>query len=106
MLERYTRSGTCQPEQCGSACCKFVALFQQRMLPAERAFYEARGIPIVAYPTGDEALHIAHRCQHLTELGACAVYGTPERPAACEAYPTHPFDLVGVERCSYTFTKA
>lgn len=97
------RIGECQPDACGSACCRFLYVFQQRMYPAERAFYEARGIPIVSFPTGDEALRIEHRCQHLDDAGRCGVYGRPERPEACNAYPSHPFDLVGVTGCTYSF---
>lgn len=105
MMEPYVRSGTCQPEGCGSACCRFLMMFPG-MGEAERAFYEARGLPIIEFPTGDLGLKIEHRCQHLTDAGACAVYGTPQRPAVCDAYPTHPYDLVAVEGCSYTFTRA
>lgn len=99
------RLGSCQPEGCGSACCRFVYVFQ-RMAPVEREFMVARGIPVVRFPTGDEALRFEHRCQHLTSEGRCGVYGTPERPAACDAYPSHPFDLVGVDGCSYRFIDA
>lgn len=96
------RIGICEPDGCGAACCRFVYSFQ-RLHPVEREFMVARGIPIVTFPTGDEALRFEHTCQHLTPEGRCGVYGKPERPEACGAYPSHPLDLFGVVGCSYRF---
>lgn len=72
----------------------------------ERAFYKARGVRLLeGFPGGAVAVKVEQRCQHLTSAGQCAIYGTPDRPGGCEAFPTYEFELIGVEGCSYEFAE-
>lgn len=48
--------------------------------------------------------YIESACQQLADDGTCKLYGSPERPAACAAYPTALADLQEVKDvCTYHF---
>lgn len=52
----------------------------------------------------------AARCRHLTEDGACGIYGQPDRPQLCDAWPAYPWELdaltpAGRAACGYSFSK-
>lgn len=82
---RYVRRGECN--RCGD-CCKPRFLIDDNA----REFYVANGLP----ENG--------QCQFLLlgrEMATCTIH--PRRAPFCEAFPWHPDQLKGLERCSYTF---
>lgn len=108
-LPLYERSGDCQPEQCGSACCRAINL---EINPAYRAdpdvsnWIRLHGIEMFDRH-GRTFARIPTPCLALGESGRCLLYGQPERPALCAAFPAAPASLDGVEAvCTYTFTPA
>jgi hypothetical protein len=100
------RTGTCQPEQCGSACCQALNL---EINPAYRADADVaqwiglHGITMFERD-GRTFARIPTPCQALTAHGWCGIYGQPERPALCGAFPSAPASLDGVEAvCTFSF---
>lgn len=65
-----------------------------------RVIWSARGrLPIATLPA---------RCTALADDGSCSLYGTPERPDLCVAWPTDPRQLemlapAGQAACGYSF---
>ena len=106
-LTMWTRQGTCQPRQCGSACCKSVIL---EVNPAYRAdadvanWISLHGITMFERD-GRTLARIPTPCTALDEAGRCGIYGQPERPDMCAAFPSAPASLDGIEAvCTFTFT--
>lgn len=94
-----------------AACCRFLIL---QVNPAymdvdRRRWIEMHGIRLVERDGGVWA-HINVACRHLTEDGACGVFGTAERPQTCATFPAGQADIdlvdgwAGVRVCSYSFT--
>lgn len=107
-LPMYTRVGSCQPDQCGSACCKSLWLEVNpfyRTDPDVSNWVRLHGIEMVERD-GRTLARVPAPCTALDTLGRCSLYGQPERPALCGAFPAAPASLAGVEDvCSYTFTE-
>ena len=93
-----------------AACCKFLLL---NVNPAymgadKRRWIELHGIRLFEQGGGVWAM-INATCRHLTNEGRCGVFGTPERPQACEDFPFVQSDIDLVDRkygkgtCSYSF---
>lgn len=105
ILPMHTRQGVCQPEQCGSACCTFVLLEVNPIYQGDdlAAWLQLHGIS-VSTRHGRTLAKIPLECSALGTSGRCVLYGRPERPALCDAYPMTPLSLLGVEGvCTYTF---
>lgn len=105
-LPIWTREGTCQPEACGSACCRSLWL---EINPAYRLDADVanwiglHGIEMVERD-GRTFARIPTGCRALDADGRCGIYGQPERPALCGAFPAAPASMDGVEDvCTYRF---
>lgn len=104
------RTGECNGCLGAANCCRFVIMqVNPAYMDTERLrFFEMHGIHLFEQDGGTWA-RINATCQHLTEDGACGVYGTAERPQACVEFPfvQHDIDLVdawaGNKACSYEF---
>lgn len=106
-LPVWVRHGTCQAERCQSACCKSLIL---EVNPA----YQTD--PDVANWIGLHGIELFERdgrtlarlpipCSALDETGHCRLYGLPERPRLCAAFPDTPAALDGVSAvCTFAFT--
>lgn len=103
----WRREGRCQPEVCGSACCRFVVLdvnpaHEQTDTASWLSFHGIALAPI----SGRTLARIPLECAALSGEGRCAVYGTNDRPTLCGDFPRGPGDLIGLDgRCTYTFTE-
>ncbi len=105
-LPMFVREGTCQPERCGSACCQSIWIEVNpfyRTDPDISNWVRLHGIDLVE--RGDRTLaRIPVACTALDQHGGCSLYGQPERPYLCDAYPAAPASLDGVrDVCTYTF---
>jgi Fe-S-cluster containining protein len=109
ILPLYTRTGSCQPEQCGAACCRFFWLEVNPVYLANAdaaAWVRLHGIELVEH-AGRTLARLPLACTALDAQGRCSIYGQPERPAMCDAFPVTPASLLGVEAvCTYTFREA
>lgn len=107
ILPVLQRAGTCQPEQCGSACCRFLWLEVNPVYlrDADTAVWvRLHGIDLIERE-GRTLARVPLACTALDAAGRCSLYGQPERPATCARFPVTPAALLGVERlCTYTFT--
>jgi Fe-S-cluster containining protein len=84
----YIRRGDCN--RCGD-CCKPRFLIHEDA----REFYRENGLP----ENG--------QCQFLAlvdDLRTCTMYAN--RASFCQAFPWHPDQIKGLDRCSYTFVSA
>ena len=100
------REGTCQPQMCGSACCTFALLDVNPLYRQDadmRNWLALHGIEITEQG-GHTLARLPLACTALGDAGRCTLYGRPERPALCDAFPMAPASLVGLGgRCTYTF---
>ena len=104
----FTRTGTCQPDVCGSACCRSLWLEINpfyRTDPDLSNWVRLHGIELVE--RGDRTMALVPTpCRALDDHGRCGIYGQPERPQLCGAFPAAPASLDGVEAvCTYRFTE-
>lgn len=108
------REGTCQPEGCGSACCRFLLL---EVNPAYLWQSDvAKWVRLHGIELGvkDDRVYakIPLQCTALDvepgpTMGDCMLHGTPERPQMCEDFPQAPEDLAGLaDVCSFSFRRA
>ena len=108
-LPLYAREGTCQPHQCGSACCRFIALEVNPVYLADADaanWIGLHGIELMER-AGRTLARIPVPCSALDQTGNCLLYGQPERPSLCEAYPMTPASLFMVEDvCTFSFTRS
>lgn len=100
------RQGTCQPERCGSACCRSISL---EINPAYRDnsdvsnWISLHGI-VMYEQAGRTFARIPAPCSALDARGWCLLYHQPERPALCAAFPSAPESLAGVaDVCTFSF---
>lgn len=100
------REGTCRPERCGSACCRFVLLEVNPIYLRDAdlaAWVRLHGIELLARQ-GRVLARLPVACTALDDAGRCRIYGQPERPSMCAEFPAVPADLLGLESvCTYTF---
>jgi len=88
------REGRCQPDKCGSACCKFVDA--QYLNDYSRGFFDEInefGKPI-----------LKRKCNNLMKCGKCKVW-KGKLPAACKQFP-HPSDATYwhiMDVCTFKF---
>ena len=108
MLPLWQRSGTCQPNVCGSACCRFMwlAVDPQYLQQADMlAWVRLHGIDVVEW-AGWTMARIPIPCTALDGEGRCSLYGMPERPTICSSFPVAPADLLGIDAaCTFTFQR-
>lgn len=86
-MVKFERHGECN--RCGE-CCKP----RFHVDDDAKAWYRANGLP----ENG--------QCQFLALIGGewgCTIH--VERSAHCRAFPWHPDNLKGLDRCSYTFVQ-
>ena len=101
------RQGTCQPDVCGSACCTFVMLDVNPLYRQDAdmlAWLALHGVTVTEQ-AGHTLARLPLACTALGPDGRCTLYGRPERPALCSAFPMAPASLVGLDACTYTFTE-
>ena len=107
-LPMWVRQGTCQPQQCQSACCRSLFLEVNpfyRADPDVSNWVRLHGITLVERD-GRTLAYVPTVCQALDDTGGCRLYGQHERPALCSAFPAAPRSLDGVEDvCTYAFTQ-
>lgn len=105
-LPMAERTGTCQPERCNAACCRFLILDVNPIYltdPDAAAWVGLHGIELAEHD-GRVLARIPLACLMLAPTGDCLLYGTPERPALCEAFPQTPASLTGIEDlCTFGF---
>lgn len=108
ILPMYTRLGSCEPRLCDAACCRFLTLEVNpiyRTDPDITAWVELHGIRLHEVD-GRVVARIPLECSALMPNGQCFLYGKPERPELCEAFPMTPLALLGVEDvCTFAFTE-
>lgn len=104
----WTRTGACQPERCGSACCTFTLLEVNPVYlrqPDLASWARLHGIELTEWHQGRVLAKLSLSCSALDGDGRCSLYGQPERPDLCATFPFAPADLLGLESvCTYTFT--
>jgi Fe-S-cluster containining protein len=100
------REGSCQPDVCGSACCTLALLDANPLYRQDAdltAWLGLHGITLSEH-AGHTLARVPLRCTALGDDGRCTLYGRPERPALCSAFPMSPDSLVGLGgACTYTF---
>lgn len=100
------RRGTCQPHTCWSACCRFLALEVNPIYlsdPDLASWVRLHRIDLVERE-GRVLAQIPMPCSALAGQGHCKLYGEPERPAICAAFPMTPASLFMLEdACTYRF---
>lgn len=52
-----------------------------------KRWVEMHGIKLRRHANGAVYAYISARCEHLTDDGLCGVFGAPERPVTCSAWP-------------------
>lgn len=107
-LSIWTREGTCLPQVCQAACCRFLLLETNPIYLTDHdlaAWVRLHRIELIERE-GRVLARIPMACSALGSRGQCDLYGQPGRPVLCEAFPMAPASLLGIEDvCTYTFTE-
>jgi hypothetical protein len=105
-LPMWTRHGTCRPDVCNAACCRFLSLEVNPIYlsdPDLSTWVRLHLIELVEH-NGRALARIPMPCSQLGGRGQCKLYGEPERPALCGQFPMAPASLLGLEdACTYRF---
>ena len=100
----YIRQGHCSPN-CG-ACCRSLRLQvppEYGANPDIKHWIELHGVRLVQQDGGTFVV-LNLQCEALQEDSSCGLYGKPERPELCSAWPATPAALAPVaDVCSYSF---
>lgn len=102
------RIGSCLPG-CG-ACCQWLTLetnpFYAHNADARR-WVELHGLTLREGADGRVFARIPLPCTELTEDKQCGLWGMPERPALCAAWPSTPAALAPLrDVCGYSFQES
>ncbi len=100
-MSDWIRSGRCQPDVCGAACCKRLGIPSPKQDDHWDEYLDVRGIPRRDIVPELQVLTVEHRCPQLTTIDRCRV--EPHKPKVCRDFPTHPSQLVDLPDCTYSF---
>lgn len=96
------RTGTCQPNKCKSACCKFFMVSYSSSLEEYGEYY--KGFFNNSTKFGD--LYLIKDCNHLdAKLNKCKLWGSEEFPEVCKVFPaiTDPAYRHCIDKCTFKF---
>lgn len=121
--KKWLREGTCQPLECGAACCNQLDFYlpDAMFTPQYIEFMDAREIPRVKGEgqfAGGVAIVIPAPCPQLTRHDRpgqdplpdkpwnweCKIYES--RPQICADFPLNPDQLATLPECTYWFVEA
>lgn len=103
----YQRYGKCNPQKCGSACCRFAVATEGR----EYHRFAFAGIrqPVARVKHRKEAIMIfAFHCPNITIDGRCKYHGRKTQAEICDKFPMTPTDMMYQyvkKYCGYHFKK-
>jgi len=105
----YKRIGSCNPNICGGACCRYACLsIKEKEEYHDIIFLRAQNVHSFK-KVNKKVIRVEHvNCPHLKINGRCSLHGKKVQSYTCDVFPMHKSDgvyCVVKDYCSYRFVR-